>query len=259
MKNLFSIQGKTAIITGGSSGIGAMIAEAFVQNGVKTYITSRKADALKEKCGEFSLDGECIAIQSDLSDNDGINALYKEICSHESKIDILINNAGTAWASPFEDFPEKGWDKVMDINLKSPFFLTQKFLPLLKKSGKEDDPSRVINIASINGITHPLMPTYSYSSSKSALIHLTRHLGADMARNNINVNAIAPGFFPSKMTSHIANNEALSAEVIKKIPIKRMGSPEDIAGTAMYLCSRASSWVCGQTIVVDGGMIAASG
>ena len=137
MKNLFSIEGKTAIITGGSSGIGAMIAEAFVQNGVKTYITSRKADALEEKREEFSSNGECIAIQADLSDNDGINRLFEEICSYESKIDILINNAGTAWASSFEDFPEKGWDKVMDINLKSPFFLTQKFLPLLKKSGKE--------------------------------------------------------------------------------------------------------------------------
>ena len=138
-------------------------------------------------------------------------------------------------------------------------FVTSRHETFYLAAGNEDDPSRIINIASINGITHPLMPTYSYSSSKSALIHLTRHLGADLARNNINVNAIAPGFFPSKMTSHIAKNEALSAEVIKKIPIKRMGSPEDIAGTAMYLCSRASSWVCGQTIVVDGGMIAASG
>ena len=253
MKNLFSIEGKTAIITGGSSGIGAMIAEAFVQNGVKTYITSRKADALEEKRKEFSSNGKCIAIQSDLSDTDGINRLFEEIGSYESKIDILINNAGTAWASSFEDFPEKGWDKVMDINLKSPFFLTQKFLPLLKKSGKEDNPSRVINIASINGITHPLMPTYSYSSSKSALIHLTRHLGADMARYNINVNAIAPGFFPSKMTSHIAKNEALSSEVIKKIPIKRMGSPEDIAGTIDMLLNSEADFINCSIIYCDGG------
>ena len=147
----------------------------------------------------------------------------------------------------------------MDINLKSVFFLTQKFLPLLKKSGSKNDPARVINIASINGLTHPLMPTYSYSSSKSALIHLTRHLGADLAKYNININAIAPGFFPSKMTSHIAENESLSAQVIDRIPIKRMGAPEDIAGTAIYLSSKASSWMCGETIVVDGGMVSASG
>ena len=165
-----------------------------------------------------------LSIQSDLSNSDGINQFYSEIQNREEKIDVLINNAGTAWASSFDEFPEKGWDKVMDINLKSVFFLTQKFLPLLKKSGSKNDPARVINIASINGLTHPLMPTYSYSSSKSALIHLTRHLGADLAKYNININAIAPGFFPSKMTSHIAENESLSAQVIDGIPIKRMGS-----------------------------------
>ena len=259
MHDLFKIKGKTAVITGGSSGIGAMIADGFVQNGAKIYICSRKKDALVEMSEKLSSLGECISIQSDLSNIDGINRLFKEIETREEKIDILINNAGTAWATPVDDFPEKGWDKVMDINLKSVFFLIQKFLPLLRRSGKKTDPARVVNIASINGITHPLLPTYSYSSSKSALIQLTRHLGADLAKDNININAIAPGYFPSKMTSHIASNEHLSAEVLKRIPIKRMGSPEDIAGTAIYLCSRASSWVCGQTIVVDGGMVSASG
>jgi len=259
MKDLFSVKEKTVVITGGSSGIGAMIANGFIQNGAKIYITSRKVGALEEQQKNLSSYGECISIQSDLSNSDGINHFYSEIKNREEKIDVLINNAGTAWASSFDEFPEKGWDKVMDINLKSVFFLTQKFLPLLKKSGSKNDPARVINIASINGLTHPLMPTYSYSSSKSALIHLTRHLGADLAKYNININAIAPGFFPSKMTSHIAENESLSAQVIDRIPIKRMGAPEDIAGTAIYLSSKASSWMCGETIVVDGGMISASG
>lgn len=259
MKDLFSVKEKTVVITGGSSGIGAMIANGFIQNGAKIYITSRKLGALEEQQKNLSSYGECISIQSDLSNSDGINQFYSEIQNHEEKIDVLINNAGTAWASSFDESPEKGWDKVMDINLKSVFFLTQKFLPLLKKSGSKNDPARVINIASINGLTHPLMPTYSYSSSKSALIHLTRHLGADLAKYNININAIAPGFFPSKMTSHIAENESLSAQVIDRIPIKRMGAPEDIAGTAIYLSSKASSWMCGETIVVDGGMVSASG
>ena len=259
MKDLFSVKEKTVVITGGSSGIGAMIANGFIQNGAKIYITSRKIGALEEQQKNLSSYGECISIQSDLSNSDGIHQFYSEIKNREEKIDVLINNAGTAWASSFDEFPEKGWDKVMDINLKSVFFLTQKFLPLLKKSGSKNDPARVINIASINGLTHPLMPTYSYSSSKSALIHLTRHLGADLAKYNININAIAPGFFPSKMTSHIAENESLSAQVIDRIPIKRMGAPEDIAGTAIYLSSKASSWMCGETIVVDGGMVSASG
>ena len=200
MNNLFSLNGKTAVITGGSSGIGAMIAKSFVENGVKTYITSRKQNTLEEKAKEFSNYGECIALQSDLSSNKGIIDFVNTIGKLEDSMDILVNNAGTSWSAPIDGFPEHGWDKVMDINLKSVFFLTQQLLPLLKSAGNKEDPSRVINIASINGITHPNMPTYSYSSSKAAVIHLTKHMGADLARENININGIAPGYFPSKMT-----------------------------------------------------------
>ena len=261
IQELFNVDGKTALITGGSRGIGEMIAAGFLANGVKVYITARKEAPLIEKAKELSdkFNGECIAIPCDLSNMEGIKKLASDYISYEDSLDILVNNAGAAWGEPYENFSEKGWDKVMDINLKSVFFLTQKLLPLLKKAGSKNDPARIINIASINGLTHPLMPTYSYSSSKSALIHLTRHLGADLAKYNININAIAPGFFPSKMTSHIAENESLSAQVIERIPIKRMGAPEDIAGTAIYLSSKASSWMCGETIVVDGGMVSASG
>jgi len=259
MGNLFSLSGKKAIITGGSSGIGAMIAKSFVQNGVKTYITSRKREALEEKAKEFSNYGECIALQSDLSSNKGILEFVRAISELESGIDILVNNAGTSWGASIEEFPEHGWDKVMDINLKSIFFLTQKLLPLLKISGTPEDPARVINIASINGITHPNMPTYSYSSSKAAVIQLTRHMGADLAKENININGIAPGYFPSKMTSHIEHDEKMTEFVLDRIPIRRMGKPEDIAGAAIYLSAIASSWVCGETIVVDGGMVAAAG
>jgi 2-deoxy-D-gluconate 3-dehydrogenase len=259
MSDLFSLNGKTAIITGGSSGIGAMIAKSFVENGVKTYITSRKEEILVKKAKEFSNYGECIALQSDLSSNEGILEFVKTISNLEDGMDILVNNAGTSWGASIEEFPEQGWDKVMNINLKSIFFLTQKLLPLLKISGTAEDPARVINIASINGITHPIMPTYSYSSSKAAVIQLTRHMGADLAKENININGIAPGYFPSKMTSHIEHDEKMTQFVLDKTPIRRMGKPEDIAGAAIYLSSRASSWVCGETIVVDGGMVAAAG
>lgn len=259
MNNLFSLNGKTAVITGGSSGIGAMIAKSFVENGVKTYITSRKQNALEEKAKEFSHYGECIALQSDLSSNKGIIEFVNTIGRLENSMDILVNNAGTSWSAPIVGFPEHGWDKVMDINLKSVFFLTQQLLPLLKSAGNKKDPSRVINIASINGITHPNMPTYSYSSSKAAVIHLTKHMGADLARENININGIAPGYFPSKMTSFIEHDEEMTRMVLNKIPIRRMGEPDDIAGAAIYLSSKASSWICGQTIVVDGGMVAAAG
>ena len=259
MNNLFSLEGKTAVVTGGSSGIGAMIAESFVRNGVKTYITSRKEEILQNTAREFSKFGECIAISADLSETEGILKFIKEIKAVEGKIDILINNAGTSWGAPIEEFPEQGWDKVMDINLKSIFFLTQKCIPLLKLAGNRDNPSRVVNIASINGITHPNMPTYSYSSSKAAVIQLTRHMGADLAKEFINVNGIAPGYFPSKMTAFMGRDAKMQKMVINKIPLGRIGKPDDIAGAVIYLCSSASSWICGQTIVVDGGMVAGAG
>lgn len=256
MQSLFDVSGKVAVVSGGSSGIGAMMARGLLENGAKVYITARKAERLEAKAKELSELGECIAIQGDMSRVEGIEAFVEEISKHEDKVDILINNAGANWSAPLESFPEKGWDKVMDINIKSIFFATQKFLPLLKAAGSADDPARVINIASINGIRNSGMPTYAYSASKSGVIHLTEHLATDLASSGINVNAIAPGFFPSDMTKQIVENDEMTQFALSQIPRGRMGKPEDIAGTAIYLCSEASSWMTGQTMVLDGGMIA---
>ncbi len=255
MKNLFDVSGKIAVVSGGSSGIGFMMAQGLLENGAKVYITARKIGQLEEAQKTLSEFGECIAIPSDLSTLTGIEGFVTELSKRETKLDILINNAGAVWAAPVESFPEDGWDKVMDINVKGLFFMTQKCLPLLKAAGTPEERARVINIASINGIRNSGMATYSYTASKSAVVHLTTHLATDLIDQNILVNAIAPGYFPSKMTKSIVENEAMTKYALTKIPAGRMGTPEDIAGTALYLCSRASAFTCGQTLVVDGGQI----
>ena len=253
MNDLFSVQGKVAVVTGGSGGIGAMIAEGFVKNGVKTYITARNQERLDEAVANFSKYGECIGIASNLGSSEGVTAFADAMKALESKIDILVNNAGATWGADVDEFPESGWDKVMTLNVKSIFFLTQQLLPELRAAGTADDPARVINIGSINGITHPHMNNYSYGASKAAVHQLTRHLGADLAADNINVNAIAPGFFPSRMTvSLLAEEEKL----LEHIPLNRLGNAEDVAGTSIYLCSRASAWMTGHTLVLDGGYVA---
>jgi NAD(P)-dependent dehydrogenase (short-subunit alcohol dehydrogenase family) len=255
MKSLFDVAGKVAVVTGGSRGIGAMIARGFVENGVKTYITARKADELRATAEELSTLGQCIAVPSDLGSLEGVAAFAAAIMEQEKKLHILVNNAGATWGAPIDEFPEIGWDKVMDLNVKSLFFLTRELLPALRAAGTAEDPARVINIGSVNGITHPHMDNYSYSASKAAVHHLTRHLGADLARQYINVNGIAPGHFPSKMTAHWAAQEE---EMSREYPRGRIGTPEDAAGTAIYLCARASAWVTGHTIVLDGGTVAAA-
>ncbi len=255
MKNLFDVAGKVAVVTGGSRGIGAMIARGFVENGVKTYITARKADELMATAEELSTVGECIALPSNLGSLEGVVAFAAAIREREQKLHILVNNAGATWGAPIDEFPESGWDKVMDLNVKSLFFLTRELLPALRAAGTAEDPARVINIGSMNGITHPHMDNYSYSASKAAVHHLTRHLGADLAPQHINVNGIAPGHFPSKMTAHWAHAEE---EMASTYPRGRIGNAEDAAGTAIYLCSRASAWVAGHTVVLDGGAVAAA-
>lgn len=256
MKNLFDLSGKVAVVTGGSRGIGAMIARGFVENGVKTYITARREQELQETARELSQWGQCIAIPSDLSSLEGVNTFAAAIKSAEEQIHILVNNAGATWGADIDEYPESGWDKTMDLNVKSLFFLTQQLLPALRAAGTDDDPARVINIGSINGITHPRMNNYAYSASKAAVHQLTRHLGADLAPQFINVNGIAPGFFPSKMTAHLLEHEA---ELATAFPRGRLGNAEDAAGTAIYLCSRASAWLTGQTIALDGGAVAFAG
>lgn len=255
MKNLFDITGKVAVVTGGSRGIGAMIARGFVENGVKTYITARKEDELRATADELSGLGECIALPSNLGTLEGVTAFSQAIRERESQLHILVNNAGATWGAQIEEFPESGWDKVMDLNVKSLFFLTRELLPVLEAAGTAEDPARVINIGSVNGFTHSHMNNYSYSASKAAVHHLTRHLGADLAPRNINVNGIAPGFFPSKMTAHWLEQVD---EMASEYPRGRIGNAEDAAGTAIYLCARASAWVTGHTILLDGGTVAAA-
>ncbi len=256
---LFNISGKTAIVTGGSRGIGEMIASGFLANGVKVYITSRKEKPLIDKAKELSsqFNSPCIPIASDLSTIEGVDAFVDAIKEHEDSIDYLINNAGTAWAEPIDDFSEMGWDKVMNVNLKGVFFLTQKLLSLLKRPATEDDPSRVINISSIDGINTPRLETYSYAASKSALLHLTRVLATKLVADNIILNAIAPGPFPSDMMGSVVGHDY--SGLAKNNPRNRVGTAEDIAGLTIFLCSRAGAYTVGETITCDGGLVARSG
>ncbi|MFL2692573.1 MAG: SDR family oxidoreductase [Gammaproteobacteria bacterium] len=263
MKNLFSIEGKVALVTGGSRGIGEMIAAGFLANGAKVYISSRKAevcDATAQRLqDEFG--GTCISVPADLSNLDGITALSNAI-SQQDSLDILVNNAGASWGEPIDEYSEKGWDKVMDTNVKGVFFLTQKLLPLLRKSGTAEDPSRVINIGSIDGIKTGLFDAFSYGPSKAALHHLTRVLAASLVRENIIVNAIAPGPFPTWMLSTgVGGGGDIDidwSEVGNSNPRGRVGTPEDIAGLAIFLSSRAGAYTVGQTITCDGGVVASS-
>ena len=263
MKNLFSIEGKVALITGGSRGIGEMIAAGFLANGAKVYISSRKAevcDATAKRLQE-EYGGECISVPADLSNLDGINALANQI-SQEDNLDILVNNAGASWGEPIDKYSEQGWDKVMDTNVKGVFFLTQKLLPLLRKSGDAEDPSRVINIGSIDGIKTGLFDAFSYGPSKAALHHLTRVLAASLVKENIIVNAIAPGPFPTWMLSTGVGGggdvDIDWSSIGDTNPRGRVGTPEDIAGLAIFLSSRAGAYTVGQTITCDGGVVASS-
>ena len=255
MENLFDLKGKTALITGGSRGIGAMIAEGFVRNGVKTYITSRKAEACDIKANELSEFGECISVPADINDMSQMNKLVSQIKDKEEKLNILVNNAGAAWGASFDDFPEIGWDKVMDTNVKSVFFLTQKLVDILETSASTSDPSRIINIGSIDGLGIPRAETYSYPASKAAVHQLTKVLANRLANRNINVNAIAPGPFESNMMAHTL--EEYGEQIRSSVPRGRIGVPEDMAGASIFLSSKASSYITGSIIPVDGGSLIA--
>jgi NAD(P)-dependent dehydrogenase (short-subunit alcohol dehydrogenase family) len=248
--NLFSLDGKTALVTGGSRGIGKMIAKGFLEAGAaKVYISSRKAPACIETAEE--LGPQCIPLPMDVSTVEGCKALTAAYLAKEDKLDILLNNAGAAWGAPFDEFPESGWDKVMNLNLKSPFFLTQALHATLKATGTHERPSKVINIASIDGIRLNPQETYSYHASKAGLIYLTRRMAARLIEDNIVMTAIAPGAFASEM-NRVARDQ--SVEVAKRIPSRRIGTDEDMQGVAIYLASRAGDYVVGETIAVDGGV-----
>jgi NAD(P)-dependent dehydrogenase (short-subunit alcohol dehydrogenase family) len=251
MKNLFSVAGKVALVTGGSRGVGRMIAHGLVANGVRTYLTSRKAEVCEQTAAELSREGECIALPADLANGEDRARLVKELSAKEPRLDFLVNNAGANWGAPLAEFPESGWDKVFDLNLKAVFFLTRDLLPLLQQGGTAEDPARVVNIGSIDGLHVPLLDTFSYSSAKAALHHLTRVLARKLAPL-VTVNAIAPGPFESQMMK--ATLDRFGDSIRSSNPRGRIGEPEDVAGTTIFLCSRAGAYVTGAVIPVDGGI-----
>ncbi len=265
LQDLFSIEGKVALVTGGSRGIGEMIAAGFLANGAKVYISSRKAEACNATAERLSQNfgGECISIPANVAEISGIEALAAEMGRREEQLNILVNNAGASWGAPLEEFPESGWDKVMDTNVKGMFFLTQKLLPLLRKAATHEDPARVINIGSIDGIKTPRFENFSYGPAKAAVHHLTRQMGAHLVKENIILNAIAPGPFPTWMLStgvgYGGETEGVDWDKVgKNNPRGRVGTAEDIAGLAIFLSSRAGAFTVGETITCDGGTVACS-
>jgi NAD(P)-dependent dehydrogenase (short-subunit alcohol dehydrogenase family) len=248
---LFSIAGKTALVTGGGRGIGLMVARGFVEAGAKVYISSRKADVLGEVAAELSKLGECIPLPADLSNEAECRRLAAEIAGREESLDILVNNAGATWGTPIDDYDEAAWERVLSLNVKGVFHLTKALLPLLEAAGTQEAPARVVNVGSIDGIRVPKMDTYAYSASKAAVHQLTRHLAWRLAPR-ITVNAIAPGPFESKMMA--ATLEAFGDEIAASTPLKRIGRPDDVAAAAIYLCSPAGVYLTGTIIPVDGGL-----
>ena len=250
MTDLFSLKGRTALITGGSRGIGRMIAKGFLAQGATVYISARKAQACQDTAKDLSQYGTCIALPGDVSTVAGAQALANAYLALEPQLDILVNNAGAAWGEEYDTFPESGWDKVVDLNMKAPFFLTQILTPALRKAAKAR-VAKVINIASIDGLSVNPMETYSYAASKAGLIHLTKRMALRLAADNIAVTAIAPGAFASEMNK-VARDHGDA--VAKRVPAGRVGVDEDMAGAAIYLASRAGDYVVGATLVVDGGV-----
>ena len=249
---LFDLSGKTAVVTGGTRGIGLMMARGLLEAGARIYISSRKADACATAERELSRHGTVVAVPADLSAEAECLRLAGEISQREQALHVLVNNAGATWGAPIEEFPVAAWDKVVDLNLKAPFLLTRAFLPLLEAGGTHEDPARVINIGSIDGLRVPPFPTYAYSASKAGLHHLTRVLARELGPRRITVNAVAPGPFESKMMA--ATLKTFGDAIAGAAPLRRIGRPDDMAGVAIYLASRAGAYVTGAVIPVDGGL-----
>lgn len=254
IEDLFDVSGKVAVVTGGSRGIGAMIARGLVTNGVRTYITARRADACDATAAELSEVGECISLPADLSTEEGLGSFVAALGEREDRLDLLVNNAGATWGAPLGEYPASGFDKVLDINVKAPFLLTQALLPMLRAAADPDDPARVVMIGSIDGIRVPVTDNFAYSASKAAIHMLTRHLAHSVVGDHVTVNAIAPGPFESKMMAFVLDDPDSRRMVESGVPRGRIGSPEDVAGTVIYLAGRAGAYLTGAVIPLDGGL-----
>jgi NAD(P)-dependent dehydrogenase (short-subunit alcohol dehydrogenase family) len=254
MSELFDVSGKTALVTGGSRGIGLMIARGLVQAGARVIVSSRKEGAVAEAEGELSPLGDCAGVVGDVSTPDGAAALAAATIERFPSLDILVNNAGVTWGAPLEEFPATGWDRVAHTNVEGTFHLTVALLGALRASASREDPARVVNIGSIDGIRTPSVENYSYSASKAAVHMLTRHLANRLAAESITVNAIAPGPFQSKMMAFLLDDPESRAAVEGTVPLRRIGHPDDVAGLILFLCSRAGSYVTGTVIPLDGGI-----
>ncbi len=252
IQELFNLNGKTALVTGGANGMGRMIAEGLTAAGARVLLTSRKANDAEGAAKE--LGGKTVGIAADLTKAEGCTSLVERVRQETDTLEILINNAGRTWGNDLETFPDKGWDSVWPINVQTPFRLVRDLLPQLKAGARDGDPARVINIGSISGKAIEPLRAYSYVASKAAIHHLSRALAADLFQHNITVNAIVPGYFPTHMTDHMRDDAELMTDLISRVPLGRMGTPQDIAGACIFLSSRAGAYITGAELVVDGGM-----
>lgn len=252
LNELFGVSGKTVVVTGGSRGIGYSVAEGFVKAGARVYMCARKAGACDLASKALSEHGECYPLPADVGTVEGCRSFAEALAQREDKLDVLVHNAGAIWAEGLADYPESGWDKAFDVNVKGAFFLAQALMPLLEATASAADPARIINIGSIDGMHVPAHETYAYSASKAAVHHLSRHLAAQLAPSGVTVNVIAPGMFKSKMLQGTLEQRGEEA-VLEPVPLKRFATPADMAGAALYLASPAASYVTGAVLPVDGG------
>jgi NAD(P)-dependent dehydrogenase (short-subunit alcohol dehydrogenase family) len=253
LDDLFGVAGKSVLVTGGSRGIGFAIAAGFVRANARVYICSRDAESCAAAAAELGKSGQCVAIPCNLANAAGRAHLIEQLGRYESTLNVLINNAGALWAAPLAQYPESGWDKVYDLNVKAPFFIIQALLPMLSAAASASDPARIINVGSVNAVRIPTHETYAYVSSKAAVHHLTRQLAGQLASSFITANVLAPGLYPSKMQSEQIEKKGLES-LTAPIPLKRLGNPMDMAGAAIYLASKAGSYLTGAVVPVDGGM-----